>query len=133
MKTRILKFGLFFLFFGFGNFLLIFFYYLLYYGVPLVLLVPFGGSLSGNVPEPMWSVLLSNEILENIGQRLGSSITIMDFNNDWPFSIWEMSWSISLYLGTVLLSIWYFKSRKNNNRIKLQLTTNQIPMVVVKD
>ena len=112
MKTRLLKFGLFFLLFGLGNFLLIFFYYWLYYGMPLVLLVPFGGNFSGNIPDPIWQFFLSNEILENIGQRLGSGITIMDFNNGWPFSIWEMSWSISLYLSLILLPLWFYKYKK---------------------
>ena len=114
MKTSLLKFGLFFLSFGLGNFLLIFLYYWWYYGSPLVLLVPFGGTWSGNVPDPIWQFLLSNETLENIGQRLGSGRTIVGFNDGWSFSIWEMSWSVSLYLSMILLPIWYFKLRKNN-------------------
>lgn len=115
MKTRILIIGLSFLSFGLGNFLLIFFYYWLYYEVPLVLLVPFGGNLSGNIPEPLSQVLFSNEILEDMGQRMGTSITIMDFNNKWPFSIWEMSWSVSFYLGMVLLPMWFYKYKKYEN------------------
>lgn len=112
MKTRLLKFGLFFLSFGLGNFLLIFFYYWYYYGSPFVLLVPFGGSWSGNIPDPIWQALLSNEMLENIVQRLGSGGTIVGFNDGWPFSIWEMSWSLSLYLSMILLPIWFYKYKK---------------------
>jgi len=112
MKTKLLKFGLFFLFFGLGNFLLIFLYWWWYYGSPLVLLVPFGGYSSGNIPDPIWQVLLSNEILENIGQRLGRSGTYNDLNVGWPFSIWEMSWSISLYLSMILLPLWFYKYKK---------------------
>ena len=113
LKTRILIVGLSFLSFGLGNFLLIFFYYWWHYDVPLVLLVPFGGNFSGNMPEPLSQVLFSNEILEDMGQRIGTSITIMDFNNEWPFSIWEMSWSVSFYLGMVLLPMWFYKHKKH--------------------
>ena len=110
---RLLKLGLILLGFGLGNFLLIFLYYSLFYNVNLVLLVPFGGTWSGNIPDHIWQFFLSNEILENIGQRLGAGTIYNDLNIGWPFSIWEMSWSISLYLSMILLPIWYFRSRKN--------------------
>lgn len=118
MKNKLLKFGLIFLFFGLGNFLLIFLYYWWYNGSPVVLLVPFGGNWSGNVPDPIWQFFLNNEILENIGQRLGSSVTHAGLNDGWPFSIWEMSWSISLYLSMILLPLWYFRNRKDS-RMKI--------------
>ena len=117
MKNKLLIFGLIFLSFGLGNFLLIFVYYSWCCDNNLVLLVPFGGNWSGNVPDPIWQFLLSNEILENIGQRLGSGGTYYGFNNGWPFSIWEMSWSISLYLSMILLPVWFYKYKKCSSSI----------------
>lgn len=99
--------------FGLGNFLFTFIYFSLCCDSNPVLLVPFAGKWSGNVPQPVWQLFLSNDILEGIGQRLGTSSTWTGFNDGWPFSIWEMSWSISLYLSMVMLPVWYIKSRKN--------------------
>ncbi|MCE9651654.1 MAG: hypothetical protein K8Q89_01130 [Nitrosarchaeum sp.] len=116
--NNLLKLGLILLGFGLGNFLLVFVYFSLCCNINLVLLVPFDGNESGNIPDPIWQFLRSNEILENIGQRLGSGGTVVGFNDGWPFSIWEITWSVSLYLSMMLLPIWYFKSRKNKIKIK---------------
>ncbi|WP_299291816.1 hypothetical protein [Nitrosopumilus sp.] len=73
------------------------------------MLIPFGGTFSGNVPDPLWDFLINDENLEPLANRFGSSMTFGDFNNEWPFSLWELFWSISFYGGMILIVLRFSK------------------------
>jgi len=108
MKSRLLKIGIILFVFGLGNFLFTYGYYAYVGGTAMILLFPFAGTKSGNVPEPIMSLTRCDDcaLLESIIFRLGESGTYDGFNEGYPFSLWELSWSLSLYVGIISLIVW---------------------------
>lgn len=108
MKSRLLIIGIILFVFGLGNFLFTYGYYA-YFGVTdMVLLFPFAGTKSGNIPDPIMSLTRCDDcsLLNDIISRLGGSGVIAGFNEGYPFSLWELSWSLSLYAGITFLVVW---------------------------
>jgi len=105
MKNKLLIIGIVFLLFGLSNLVYVFGFYAICCDQMVILLVPFGGTLSGSIPQPFMEFLTSNEYLENISIRLGSGGTFAGFNDGWPFSFWELFWSLSFYVGIILLLV----------------------------
>ncbi len=108
MKNKLLKIGIILFVFGLGNFLFTYGYYAYFGDTSMILLFPFAGIKSGNIPEPIMSLTRCDEcaILDGIISRLGESATYDGFNEGYPFSLWELSWSLSLYAGIISLVVW---------------------------
>lgn len=114
MKKKFLIIGLVLFIFGISNLLYVFSFYLICCDQIIFLLIPFGGNSSGNIPDPLWNFLINNENLEPVANRLGVSITFGGFNTGWPFSLWELLWSLSFYSGIILLTLRFSEKLKKN-------------------
>lgn len=108
MQAKLLIIGIILLSFGLGNFLFVYGYYAYFGDTDMILLFPFAGTKSGNVPEPIMSLTRCDDcaMLDGVVSRLGEGHQDNSVVENFTYSYWELSWSLSLYAGITSLVVW---------------------------
>ena len=112
MKDKLLKIGIILFVFGLGNFLFTYGYFAYFGDTSMILLFPFAGTKSGNVPDPIMSLIRCDDciILDGIISRLGEKHQDHSVIENFTYSYWELIWSLSFYIGIISLTVWKIRT-----------------------